>query len=113
MGSGGVGWFLSAVSESFWCVQELAGMPETTMGSYWPKINRLTQYVVRKRIVTEAERDAGAAANEEHPRSHGPELEQPYDQIINSTDYLELINAIEHGHVSLRLTAQGAVHFLV
>ncbi len=34
-----------------------------------------------------------------------PELEQPYDQIINSTDYLELINAIEHGHVCLRLTA--------
>ncbi|KAL0046390.1 hypothetical protein WJX82_011125 [Trebouxia sp. C0006] len=87
-------------------MEELAGMPDTTMGSYWPKINRLTQYVVRKRIVTEAERDAHAAANEEHPRSHGPELEQPYDQIINSTDYLELINAIEHGHVSLRLTAQ-------
>ncbi len=108
-----MGWFLSAVSEPLWCVQELAGMPDTTMGSYWPKINRLTQYVVRKRIVTEAERDARAAANEEHPRSHGPELEQPYDQIINSTDYLELINAIEHGHVSLRLTAQGAVHFLV
>ncbi len=44
-------------------------MPETTMGAYWPKISRLTQYVVRKRIVTEAERDARAAANEEHPRS--------------------------------------------
>ena len=41
------------------------------------------------------------------------QLEQPYDQIINSTDYLEFINAIEHGHVGLRLTAQGAVHFLL
>ncbi len=72
MGLGGVGWVLSAVSESLWCVQELAGMPETILGSYWPKINRLTQYVVRKGIVTEAERDAGAAANEEHLRNHGP-----------------------------------------
>ncbi|DBB11438.1 TPA: hypothetical protein ACH3X3_006850 [Trebouxia sp. C0006] len=52
------------------------------------------------------QQSTGSPTNEEHPRSHGPELEQPYDQIINSTDYLELINAIEHGHVSLRLTAQ-------
>ena len=67
-----VGWFLLVVSESVWCVQELAGMPETTIGAYWPTISRLTQYVVRKRIVTEGERDALAAANEEHPRGHGP-----------------------------------------
>ncbi|DBA92040.1 TPA: hypothetical protein ACH3X2_14246 [Trebouxia sp. C0005] len=87
-------------------MEELAGMPETTMGSYWPKISRLTQYVVRQRIVTEAERDARIAANEENPRSHGAELQQPYDKIINSTDYLEFINAVEHGHISLRLTAQ-------
>jgi len=61
--------------------------------------------------VTEADRDA--AASEEHPRGHVPELEQPYDQIINSTDYLELINAVEHGHVVLKLTVQGAIHFLL
>ncbi len=101
------------MSESLLCVQELAGLLETTMSAYWPKISRLTQYVVRKHIVTEAERDARAAANEEHPRNHGPELEQPYDQIINSTDYLEFVNAVEHGHFGLRLTAQGAIHFLL
>ena len=37
---------------------------------------------------------------------------QPYDQIINSTGYLEFINAVEHGHVGLDMTAQGAVSSL-
>ncbi|KAL0026110.1 hypothetical protein WJX79_000499 [Trebouxia sp. C0005] len=45
-------------------MEELAGMPEITMGACWPKISRLTQYVVRKLVVTEAERNARAAANE-------------------------------------------------
>ena len=75
-------------------------MPETTLSAYWPKVIKLVKFLVRKRAVAAAQEMADGLAN-------GPDVGAPYDQIINSTDFLEFIHMVEHGHTGDLLTAQG------
>ena len=78
-------------------------MPESTLAAYWPKIIKLVKFLVRKRAVADAEdMVSGSPSN---PK--GPDLEAPYDQIINSTDFLKFIHMVEHGRTGDLLTAQG------
>ena len=80
-------------------------MPETTLAAYWPKIFRLVKFVIRKRTVAAATDLAAELAS----GAKTLEVEAPFDQIINGTDFLDFIHAVEHGCSGELLTDQGAL----